>query len=93
VRREIPLGDYPRAGALSDTLIQEQAAKALHETVRELPMRYRDAIVLCDLEERSYEEAARLMQCPVGTVRSRLSRGRALLAAKMKRFAQVTRWN
>src|SRR5277367_5090579 len=37
VRREIPLGDYQRAGALSDTLIQEQAAQALHETVRELP--------------------------------------------------------
>ena len=93
VRREIPLGDYQRADVLAGNLIQEEAAQALHAAVRELPIRYRDAIVLCEFEERSYEEAARLMQCPVGTVRSRLSRGKALLAAKMKRFAQVTRWN
>jgi RNA polymerase sigma-70 factor (ECF subfamily) len=42
-------------------------------------------VVLCDLEEKSYEESARVMGCPVGTVRSRLHRARGLLAAKLKR--------
>jgi RNA polymerase sigma-70 factor (ECF subfamily) len=92
-RRETALEELSQENSLDDDLVQDEAAKALHAAVRELPLRYRDAIILCDIEERSYEETAHLMQCPVGTVRSRLSRGRALLAAKMKRFAQVTRWN
>ena len=65
-------------------LIADQRTAALVDAVRELPAGYRDAVVLCDLEERSYEEAARLMGCPVGTVRSRLHRARALLAARLK---------
>jgi RNA polymerase sigma-70 factor (ECF subfamily) len=73
--------------ALRD-LIRDQRTAALLEAVRELPAGYRDAVVLCDLEERSYEEAARVMGCPVGTVRSRLHRARGLLTAKLKR--QVT---
>ena len=92
-RRETAIEEFAQNHSLDDNLIQEETAQALHAAVRELPLRYRDAIVLCDIEERSYEETARLMQCPVGTVRSRLSRGRALLAAKMKRFARVTPWN
>ena len=52
--------------------------------VRELPVEFREAVVLCGLEELSYEEAARLLDCPVGTIRSRLHRGRALLLAKLE---------
>jgi RNA polymerase sigma-70 factor (ECF subfamily) len=73
--------------ALRD-LIDDQRTAALIEAVQELPAAYRDAVVLCDLEERSYEDAARIINCPVGTVRSRLHRARGLLAAKMRR--QVT---
>ena len=69
--------------ALRD-LIDGQRTAALLAAVRELPAGYRDAVVLCDLEERSYEEAAQVMGCPVGTVRSRLHRARALLTAKLK---------
>ena len=64
-------------------LIDDERTAALYEALAELPARYRDAVVLCDLEERSYEDAARLMQCPVGTVRSRLHRARLLLSAKL----------
>jgi len=67
-------------------LIRDQRTAALVAAVRELPAGYRDAVVLCDLEERSYEEAARLMGCAVGTVRSRLHRARALLTAKLQRL-------
>lgn len=65
-------------------LIKDEAMAALYKAVATLPERYRDAVVLCDLEEKSYDEAARLMDCPVGTVRSRLHRARLLLAAALK---------
>ncbi len=48
-----------------------------------LPERYRAVVVLCDLEERTYEEAAAIVECAVGTVRSRLHRARAMLARKI----------
>lgn len=52
--------------------------------VLELPTDFREAVALCLLEEMSYEEAAESLQCPVGTIRSRLHRGRALLLAKLE---------
>jgi RNA polymerase sigma-70 factor, ECF subfamily len=67
-------------------LIGNETTAALHRTLRDLPERYRDVIILCDLEERSYEDVARLIGRPVGTVRSRLHRARALLSAKLKRL-------
>lgn len=63
--------------------VQAESIATLHKALQELPVHYRDAVVLCELEERSYEDAARLLDCPIGTVRSRLSRARALLAAKL----------
>jgi RNA polymerase sigma-70 factor (ECF subfamily) len=65
-------------------LIKDQATAALYRALEDLPEHYRDAVVLCDLEERSYEDASRLMECPVGTVRSRLHRARALLASRLR---------
>jgi RNA polymerase sigma-70 factor (ECF subfamily) len=55
----------------------------LREAIRALPERYRTIVVLCDLEEKTYEEAAVVMECPVGTVRSRLHRARVLLTRKL----------
>jgi RNA polymerase sigma-70 factor (ECF subfamily) len=65
-------------------LLADERTAALLSAVRELPPGYRDAVVLCDLQERSYEEAAQIMECPVGTVRSRLHRARALLAVRLR---------
>jgi RNA polymerase sigma-70 factor (ECF subfamily) len=59
--------------------------------VLELPAEFREAVVLCELEELSYEEAARTAGCPVGTIRSRLHRGRALLLAKLEMLRDVPR--
>jgi RNA polymerase sigma-70 factor (ECF subfamily) len=70
-------------GSVLQSLIGDERASALHRAIRELPEAYRDTVILCDLEERSYEDAARAMECPVGTVRSRLHRARSLLAAKL----------
>jgi RNA polymerase sigma-70 factor (ECF subfamily) len=63
--------------------IGERRAR-VRDAVLELPVEFRETIVLCLLEELTYEEAAALLECPVGTVRSRLHRGRALLLAKLE---------
>jgi RNA polymerase sigma-70 factor (ECF subfamily) len=66
---------------------QELNSKEVTERVRRavlsLPERYREAVVLCDLHEMSYEDAAGVIGCALGTVRSRLHRGRALLIEKL----------
>ena len=56
----------------------------VRNAVLELPVEFREAVVLCLLEELSYDEAASVLNCPVGTIRSRLHRGRALLLAKLE---------
>jgi len=57
---------------------------ALRKAIALLPWRYREAVVLCDLESKSYDEAAVLLGCAVGTIRSRLHRARQLLARKLQ---------
>jgi RNA polymerase sigma-70 factor (ECF subfamily) len=76
--------DAPGEEDLLSGLTASERVTAVREAVWALPMAYREAVVLCEMEEASYEEAARVLACPVGTVRSRLSRGKALLAAKLK---------
>jgi RNA polymerase sigma factor (sigma-70 family) len=61
----------------------DDVASIVHEEVEQLPERYRVPVVLCDLEGRSYEDAARHVGCPVGTVKSRLARGRADLRRRL----------
>ncbi len=58
-----------------------------------LPIAYREAVVLCDLQELSYQEAADAAGCAIGTIRSRLHRGRALLAAALRKesWTETTR--
>jgi RNA polymerase sigma-70 factor (ECF subfamily) len=65
-------------------LANTERVDALRRAILNLPLRYREVVVLCDLEEISYAEAAVALDCAVGTVRSRLHRARALLAAKMR---------
>jgi RNA polymerase sigma-70 factor (ECF subfamily) len=66
-------------------LTRAEAVENVRQAVLELPAVYREAIVLCDLEELSYAEAAETLGVPVGTVRSRLARGRALLVQKLSK--------
>lgn len=61
---------------------RDQAQRILRELDR-LPEEYRLAVTLCDVEEMSYEEAAAAMEVPIGTVRSRVSRGRALIRSRL----------
>jgi RNA polymerase sigma-70 factor (ECF subfamily) len=56
--------------------------------VQSLPVDFRMIIILCDLEEFSYEEMAKILHIPIGTVRSRLHRARALLKEKLAEYAK-----
>lgn len=70
----------------SDPLVEismQRHTTALRRALLQLPVRYRETIVLCDLQELSYADAAHALGCAVGTVRSRLHRGRALLARRL----------
>ena len=65
-------------------LTQRESVDALWRAVLALPRRYREVVILCDLEELDYSDAAAALGCPVGTVRSRLHRARALLLEKLQ---------
>ena len=65
-------------------LVRLEEIENLRRGILSLPERYREVVALCDLSEMSYEEAADIIQCSIGTVRSRLHRGRTLLIEKMR---------
>ena len=71
------------AGA-GDTLTRAEEIKAMHKAVLNLPEHYREAVVLCDLQELTYAEAAAVLGCAIGTVRSRLHRARTMLIEKLR---------
>ncbi len=77
-----PSGEDGRPEA---ALIGREELEALHEEVARLPERYRVAVVLCEFEGLSYQEAARRLQCPASTVGVRLVRARERLRARMIR--------
>jgi RNA polymerase sigma-70 factor (ECF subfamily) len=56
----------------------------VRQAIATLPENYREVVVLCELDELSYEDAAAALDCPVGTVRSRLHRARAILVEKLR---------
>jgi RNA polymerase sigma factor (sigma-70 family) len=73
------------AGRSSSTAVKcEGGWDVLHEEIDRLPERFRAALVLCDLEGRTYEDAAQQLACPVGTVKSRLARARERLRRRLE---------
>jgi RNA polymerase sigma-70 factor (ECF subfamily) len=75
------------APAVLADLARGERVEAVRQAVLSLPPRYREVVILCDLQELPYEEAAQALGCAVGTVRSRLHRARALLLEKLSRKA------
>lgn len=87
-RPTVPLPDEEDAGrsALADThdpLSAMELRSEIYKALRELPPEQRAAIVLIDIEGYSVDEAAQILDCPGGTVKSRCARGRAKLAARL----------
>ena len=70
--------------------LSSETEQKVQDALRELPEEFRLAVVLCDIEGFSYEEIAERVQCPIGTVRSRIHRGRGLLAKKLKPYMDET---
>jgi RNA polymerase sigma-70 factor (ECF subfamily) len=65
-------------------LAREELVTLVRQAVLSLPTHFREVIVLCHLQEMNYAEAGEILGCPLGTVRSRLARGRTLLVGKLK---------
>jgi RNA polymerase sigma-70 factor (ECF subfamily) len=69
-----------------DHLLHGETVDAVRQAVYALPVHYREVVVLCNLHEYSYEQTAEIIGCPVGTVRSRLNRARAMLADRLRLY-------
>ena len=74
----------PSTGNLEVEIVERGFSDEVMRALTALPEEQRTAIMLCDVEGLSYEEIAEAMACPMGTVRSRIARGRALLLAALR---------
>ena len=79
VAGEDPLGECTR----------NEVIKLVRQAVLTLPERYREVVVLCDFQELSCADAAAALDCPIGTLNSRLHRGHALLLKKLRSVAKI----
>jgi RNA polymerase sigma-70 factor, ECF subfamily len=71
---------------ISASFTTAENIESVRRAVLTLPSSYREVVVLCDLHEMPYEQAASVLGCPIGTVRSRLHRARDLLLAKLRPY-------
>ena len=69
--------------------LREELSADVERALSELPSDYRLAILLADVEDFTYEEIARIMECPIGTVMSRLNRGRRILARLIQAYGDA----
>jgi len=101
-QREVSLEEKNENGTGPGIVLMDATTPAIQAEKRErveqvwgavldLPSEFREAVVLCELEERSYDEAAQMIGCPIGTIRSRLHRGRALLMARLEMLRDAPR--
>ncbi len=72
-----------------DDLTRAETIETVRKAVLSLPPKYREVVVLCELQDVSYGETAEILGCAIGTVRSRLHRARALLLAKLRPAGRV----
>jgi len=71
-------------GSVFSRLLEDDVAQA----IAELPDDFRTVVILCDIEGLTYEEIAAFVDCPLGTVRSRLHRGRKMLRTRLLTYAR-----
>jgi len=100
VPKELPLDPQLESGTTNEPVDmltpafwaeRRERVEQVRDAVQSLPAEFREAVVLCELEELSYEEAAQRSGCPIGTIRSRLHRGRALLMARLEMLRDAPR--
>ncbi len=76
------------AGSPEEEFFQTVVHGDVDRALKALPVVFREAVILADLEGLTYKEVAEVLGCPMGTVMSRLSRGRHLLRRSLQRFAR-----
>lgn len=76
-------GEPEAVTSLEDAAAEAEVIERVRVAILALPLRHREVITLCDLQELPYTIVAEVLDCPVGTVRSRLHRARALLAIRL----------
>ena len=76
------------------SMMNQEIVAAVSETIETLPEELKEAIALREMDGLSYEEIAEIMQCPIGTVRSRIFRAREAIAEKLKPLIEESnnRW-
>ena len=87
VRRLISLDQVEEVSEFEDpaaALSASQESRRLRRCLAGLPARYREVIILCDLQELDYAATAAVLSVPIGTVRSRLHRGRQMLLERLR---------
>jgi RNA polymerase sigma-70 factor (ECF subfamily) len=85
---EGPAVEWPAGRDPEDEYLQTVLHGDVDRALRALPFAYREAVILADLEGLTYKEVAQALGCPVGTVMSRLSRGRGMLRRALVTFAR-----
>ncbi|MDZ7681351.1 MAG: sigma-70 family RNA polymerase sigma factor [Fodinibius sp.] len=73
---------------LEDKMFRDLIDDDISQALEELPEDFRTVVLLCDVEGFTYEEIANMLDVPIGTIRSRLHRGRNLLKAELKDYAE-----
>lgn len=80
---DAPKIDMASASDQLDVLARAEEIRSVQRAILSLPAHYREALVLCELQDMSYAEAASVLGCAIGTVRSRLNRARTMLIEKL----------
>jgi RNA polymerase sigma-70 factor (ECF subfamily) len=78
-------GQRNQAWDVATFLEKRSELRSLYRAILELPEHYREAVILCSLQEKSYRDAAAILECSEGTVASRISRAKAIMAAKLRK--------
>src|SRR5215813_15437316 len=96
LKANVPLefddGSEPSAGPETPetVMIERSQHQLVQETLQELPVHYREVLLLCEVEEMSYQEISETLAVPIGTVMSRLSRARAALRTSVRQKLERT---
>jgi RNA polymerase sigma-70 factor (ECF subfamily) len=77
------------AASPEDVILTQVQAEAIRDAIDKLPDEYRETVVLADINEFSYQEIAEMLDIPIGTVRSRLSRGRRLVQKSLWAYTEA----
>ena len=83
-----PIDIEIKGESLEKTVHNQIAIEELNKYLDEIPENFRVAVVLRDFQELSYEEISKILEIPIGTIKSRINRGRIQLSEKMKHFKE-----